>query len=160
MYESAQKKRILLIEDEPMIQRVLCILLKHHGFDVLGVSSGQEAILVIPEFSPHLIILDLLMHPVSGWDVLDWLRTNHLMPHIPVLVLSALVHLTEQMQGFEEGAVEYITKPTQPSIIVERVHAILSMNTEQRLMLQHKRIDERRKVLERIQAAQMEEFVY
>jgi DNA-binding response OmpR family regulator len=75
-------------------------------------------------------------------------------------VLSALVNLTEQVQGFEEGAIEYITKPTQPSIIVERVRTILSMNSEQRLMLQHKRIDERRKVLERIHAAQTDEFVY
>ena len=160
MYESVQKKRILLVEDEPMIQQVLCILLKHRDFDVLAVSSGQEAILVIPEFSPHLIILDLLMHPVSGWDVLDWLRTNRLMPHIPVLVLSALVHLTEQMQGFEEGAVEYLTKPTQPSIIVERARALLSMSAKQRNMLHRKHIDEQRKMLARLSVSQLDEFVY
>ena len=160
MYESVQKKRILLIEDEPMIQRVLCILLKHHGFDVLGVSSGQEAMLVIPEFKPDLIILDLLMHPVSGWDVLHWLRANHLTPHIPVLVVSALVHLTEQMHGFEEGAIEYIPKPTQPSMVVKRVRTLLSMSVEQRRRLHRKRIDEQRKTLARLSAAQMDEFVY
>jgi len=160
MYESVQKKRILLVEDDPMIQRVLCILLKHHGFDVLGVSSGQEAMLVIPEFSPHLIMLDLLMHPVSGWDVLHWLRANRLTPHIPVLVTSALVHLTEQMQGFEEGAVEYIPKPTQPSIIVERIRVLLSMNAKQRSILYRKRMDEQRKTLARLSASQMDEFVY
>jgi DNA-binding response OmpR family regulator len=160
IYESVEKQRILIVEDEPMIRQVLCILVRHGDFDVLGVSSGQEAMLVIPEFKPHLIILDLLMHPVSGWDVLHWLRANHLTPHIPVLVVSALVHLTEQMHGFEEGAIEYIPKPTQPSIIVERVRALLSMSTEQRSRLQLKRMDEQRKTLARLSAAQMDEFVY
>ncbi len=160
MDEISEQKRILIVEDEVAIQQVLSFFLKHNGFETLAVSNGQEAIQVIPEFQPDLIILDLLMRPVSGWDVLHWLRAHQFTPPLPVLVLSALVNLTEQVQGFEEGAIEYITKPTQPSVIVERVSTILSMNSEQRLMLQHKRIDERRKVLERIQAAQMDEFVY
>jgi DNA-binding response OmpR family regulator len=160
MDEVSAQKRILIVEDEVAIQQVLSFFLKHNGFETLAVSNGQEAIQVVPEFQPHLIILDLLMRPVSGWDVLHWLRSHQLTPPLPVLVVSALVNLTEQVQGFEEGAIEYITKPTQPSIIVERVRTILSMNSEQRLMLQHKRIDERRKVLERIHAAQMDEFVY
>lgn len=160
MCEITQKKRIMVIEDEAMIQQVLCICLKHRDFDVLGVSSGQEAMRVIPEFNPHLIILDLLMHPISGWDVLHWLRANQFTPDIPVLVVSALVHLTEQMQGFEEGAIEYIPKPTQPSIIVERVRALLSMTDRQRRKLQHKRMNEQRKTLARLSAAQLDEFVY
>jgi DNA-binding response OmpR family regulator len=160
IYESVEKQKILIVEDEPMIRQVLCILVRHGDFDVLGVSSGQEAMLVIPEFKPDLIILDLLMHPVSGWDVLHWLRANHLTPHIPVLVVSALVHLTEQMHGFEEGAIEYIPKPTQPSMVVERVRTLLSMSVEQRRRLQRKRMDEQRKTLARLSAAQMDEFVY
>jgi DNA-binding response OmpR family regulator len=160
MGEVPEQKRILIVEDEAAIQQVLSFFLEHNGFHTRAVSNGQEAIRVVPEFQPHLIILDLIMRPVSGWEVLQWLRDHQITPPLPVLVLSALVNLTEQVQGFEEGAIEYITKPTQPSIIVERVRTILSMNSEQRLMLQHKRIDERRKVLERIHAAQMDEFVY
>jgi DNA-binding response OmpR family regulator len=160
MYESVQKKKILIVEDEAMIQQVLCICLKRRDFDVLGVSSGQEAMLIVPEFNPHLIILDLLMHPISGWDVLHWLRANHLTPRIPVLVVSALVHLTEQMQGFEEGAIEYIPKPTQPSIIVERVRTLLSMTDGQRRRIHRQRMDEQRKTLARLSAAQLDEFVY
>lgn len=160
MYEIPKKNKILIVEDEVAIQQVLSFFLKHNGFETLAVSDGQEAIRVIPEFEPHLILLDLIMRPVSGWEVLHWLRANGLVPPLPVLVMSALVNLREQMQGFEEGAIEYITKPTQPSIIVERVRTILSLNTEQRLLLQHKRMDEKRKVLERIHAAQTDEFVY
>jgi DNA-binding response OmpR family regulator len=160
MAEPAPMRRVLVVEDEASIQQVLCFFLKHHGYETLGVASGQEAIQVMPQFRPHLVILDLLMHPVSGWDVLHWMRANHLIPHIPVLVVSALVQLTEQMQGFEEGAVEYITKPTQPSLIVERVHALLSMSAEQRSMLHHKRMVEQRRTLDRLSAAKSDEIVY
>ena len=159
MYDADQKRRILVVEDEVAIQQVLCFFLKLHDYEVRAASDGQAAIRVIPEFQPHLIILDLVMRPVSGWDVLQWLRENRLTPKIPVLVVSALVNLSQQMHGFEEGAIEYITKPTQPSIIVERVHTLLSLNAEQRVMLQHKRMDEQRKTLDRLHTTQSDEFV-
>lgn len=154
--EAPPRHRILVVEDEAAIQQVLCFFLEHSGFETQAAYNGQEAIDLIPQFHPHLIILDLVMRPVSGWEVLHWLHTHQSNPPIPVLVLSALVNLTDQMQGFEEGAIEYITKPTQPSIIVERVRTILALNTEQRLMLQHQRLDERRKTLERLRANQPE----
>lgn len=160
MVDTAQERRILVVEDEASIQQVLCFFLKHQGYIPLGVKNGQEAIRVIPEFKPHLVILDLLMHPVSGWDVLHWMRANRLLPHIPVLVVSALVHLSEQMHGFEEGAVEYITKPTQPSFIMERVRSLLAMSAEQRSMLHHKRMVEQRRTLDRISSGPSDELVY
>jgi DNA-binding response OmpR family regulator len=156
MDKIAQKNKILVVEDEFAIRQVMCFFFKMHNFEVLGVSGGMEAIQAIPEFRPQLIILDLVMRPVSGWDVLEWLHTQCF--QIPVLVVSALVNLTEQLHGFEKGAIEYITKPTQPSIIVERVRALLSMSTEQRTMLQHQRMDEQRQILEHLYAAQSDNF--
>ncbi len=91
---------------------------------------------------------------------LTWLRINRPPPPLPVIVLSALVNLKEQMHGFEEGAVEYITKPTQPSAIVERVRTILAMSAEQRKLLQRKRLDEQRRTLARLSRTQRDEFVY
>src|SRR5215472_2026414 len=99
MDEVAQKKRILIVDDEPAIHQVLCFFFKLHDFEALGVSGGEEAIQAITEFMPHLIILDLVMRPVSGWDVLDWLHTHRLTNQIPVLVVSALVNLSEQLRG-------------------------------------------------------------
>ncbi len=160
MDEVAQKSRILIVDDEPAVQQVMSFFFKLHKFEVLGVSGGQEAIQAILEFRPHLIILDLVMRPVSGWDVLEWLRTRRLATQIPVIVVSALVNLAEQLHGFEEGAVEYITKPTQPSVIVERVRALLAMSTEQRTILRHKRMDEQRQILKHLYAAQAENFMY
>ncbi len=152
--------KILVVEDEPSIQQVLCFFLTHNGFEVLGVSNGQDAIQAIAEFDPQLVILDLIMRPVSGWDVLEWLRINRPPSSLPVIVLSALVNLKEQMHGFEEGAVEYITKPTQPSAIVERVRTILAMSAEQRKLLQRKRLDDQRRMLARLSRTQRDEFVY
>jgi DNA-binding response OmpR family regulator len=73
-------------------------------------------------------------------------------PPLPVLVLTALYQPQEQLQGFEEGAIEYLTKPVQPDIIVERIRTLLKLSTEQRLMLRRKRMDEQRNTLERITA--------
>ncbi len=154
------KAKILVVEDEPSIQQVLCFFLNHNGFEVLGVSNGQDAIRAIAEFDPQLIILDLVMRPISGWDVLTWLRTNRPASPLPVIILSALINLKEQMHGFEEGALEYITKPTQPSAIVERVRVILAMSVEQRKLLQHKRLDDQRRTLARLSRKQRDEFVY
>lgn len=148
---AATPSRILVVEDDPDIRQVLGVYLRYSGFDVCSASDGSEAIGLIEQFAPHLVVLDLKMRPVDGWEVLHWLRTQQLASKLPVLVLTALYRLDEQVHGFEEGAIEYITKPTQPGKIVERICAILGLNAEQRTMLQRKRIDERRSMLERVQ---------
>ena len=70
------------------------------------------------------------------------------------------MQLTQQVHGLEAGAVEYMTKPTQPSKLVERIDALFSLSVEQRAMLQRKRIDERRSLLKRISAPQPDEFMF
>jgi DNA-binding response OmpR family regulator len=157
--DAPARARILVIEDEKPIQQVLCFFLNASGFDAFGVSNSQEAMQAIVEFAPHLILLELVMRPISGWDILNWLRINFAPPP-PVIVLSTLVNLKEQMHGFEEGAIEYITKPTQPSTIVERVRAILAMSVEQRGALRRTRLDEQRKTLARLYPTQRDEFAY
>ncbi|HLX57821.1 MAG TPA: response regulator [Ktedonobacteraceae bacterium] len=158
--DGAFMPRILVVEDDFDIRQVLCVYLKHSGFDVCGAIDGQEAIHLIPEYCPDLVVLDIMMKPVDGWEVLHWLSARRSNPPLPVLVLTALYQLTEQLQGFEEGAIEYLTKPTQPGVIVERIRTILGLSAEQRSMLQRKRIDEQRRTLERIAASQPDEFVY
>ncbi|TMC89666.1 MAG: response regulator [Chloroflexi bacterium] len=160
MYNTENKSKILVVEDDAAILQVLCVFLEFAEFEVLGISNGEEAIHVIPEFCPHLIVLDLMMQPVSGFEVLDWLRANRKTPPLPVLVLTALTQLTEQVHGFEEGAVEYMTKPAQPSALVERIRSILSLSVEELTLLRHKRMDEQRRVVERVYAPQPDEFVY
>lgn len=151
--------RILVVEDDASIQHVLCVYLRHSGFDARGVSDGQQAIAAIPEFCPQLIVLDLMMRPVDGWEVLHWLRTRR-QATPPVLVLTALTRLEDQVHGFEAGAVEYLTKPTQPRIIVEHIRKILDLSGEQRTLLQRERQEQERKTLDLISAPQPDEFIY
>ncbi len=63
MYEAAKKTRVLVVEDEISVQQVLCFFLTQSGFEAIGASDGRDAMRVIPEFCPHLIILDLVMYP-------------------------------------------------------------------------------------------------
>jgi len=151
--------KILVVEDEADIRQVLCFFLRHSGYEVRDVASGEEAIEIIPEYQPHLLILDIMMHGMSGWDVLQWLHELQQHPMVPVIILTARVHFSDQIRGFEEGAVEYITKPTQPMKVVERVHILLSLTAEQRLLRQRKRIDDQKKMLERLLAANEDDFV-
>jgi DNA-binding response OmpR family regulator len=156
---SGKQPKILVVEDDADIRQILSVFLKHSGFEVRTVTNGQEAIRAIPEFHPSLIVLDLMMQPISGWDVLRWLQTNlESSETIPVLILTALTHIDQQVDGFEAGAIEYMTKPTQPGKLVERIHTILSLSPEQRTMLRRKRIEEQRAMLERIRAPQPDEF--
>ncbi len=154
------KTRILVVEDEADILQVLCLFLQYAGFEVCGVDGGQEAIQMVHDFRPQLIVLDLMMQPVSGWDVLNWLRAKQITPPLPVLVMTALTHFNEQVRGFEEGAIEYMPKPTQPGLIVERIRSILSLSTEQRMMLRHQHMAEKRRILDRLNAPQPDEFTY
>ncbi len=176
MHSSGKQPKILVVEDDFDIRQILSVFLEHAGFEVRTASEGQEAIRIIPEFRPHLIVLDLMIQPISGWDVLRWLQANQQaspveseaetqtaeapLHSIPVIVLTALTDVAQQVDAFEAGAVEYMTKPTQPTKIVERIYTILSLSEEQRTMLRRKRIDELRAVLERIYAPQPDEFFY
>ena len=154
-----KRHKILIVEDEADIRQVLCFFLQRSGYDVLDVASGEEAMEVIPTYQPHLLILDLMMYGKSGWDVLQWLQETNQHLQLPVIILTARVHFSDQIQGFEKGAVEYITKPMQPTKVVERVRLLLSLTTEQRLLRQRKRIDDQKKMLERLSAANKDEFL-
>lgn len=151
--------RILVVEDDANIQHVLCVYLTHSGFVVRGASDGQEAIAVIPEFCPHMIVLDLMMRPVDGWEVLHWLQARR-QAAPPVLVLTALTQLEDQVHGFEAGAIEYLTKPTQPRVIVERIRKILALSNDQRALLQREHREQQRKTLDLISSPQPDEFIY
>ena len=159
MQTNEKNHKILVVEDEADIRQVLVFFLRHSGYEVFDVASAEEAMQVIPEYQPHLLILDLMMGDSSGWDVLHWLHETY--PHaiLPVIILTALVQFSDQIRGFEEGAVEYITKPTQPMKVVERVQLLLSLTVEERLLRQRKRMDDQKKMLERLHAAREDEFV-
>lgn len=152
MDQTQQPKTILIVEDEAEIRLILSAFLKYAGFAVQAAAHGQEAITMISEFKPHLVILDLMMQPMSGWEVLAWLRDNQTASPLPVIVLTALSDVKEQMRGFEEGAIDYLAKPTQPSQVLERVRTILSLSPEQRQTFRREHMEQQRRILEQLYA--------
>jgi len=160
MYQAQQPKRILIVEDEAEIRLILIAYLEYAGFVVQAAANGQEAIAMIPKFRPHLVVLDLMMQPMSGWEVLAWLRARQITPLLPVIILTALSDVKEQVQGFEEGAIDYLAKPTQPSKILERVRAILSLSPEQRQVFRRERMEQQRRIFEQLYTPRPDEFSY
>lgn len=157
MEQRQQAERILIVEDEAEIRLILIAFLEYAGFVARAAAHGQEAIAIIPEFKPHLVILDLMMQPMSGWEVLNWLRDTQTTPPLPVLVLTALSNIKEQVRGLEAGAIDYLAKPTQPSQVLERVRAILALTPKQRQAFRRERLEQQQHIFEQLYSPQADE---
>jgi DNA-binding response OmpR family regulator len=160
MDDHVRKPRILVVEDDSSLLNVLCTFLSYSCFDVRGALGGEEAIALVNTFAPHLVVLDLNMRPVSGWEVLQWLREQELVPPLRVLVLTAVTAMTDRVRGLEEGAIDYMTKPAQPTVLVERIRSLLAIDDEQLIYLHQKRVREQRQALKRLIIPERDEFVY
>lgn len=116
---------ILVVEDEPAIQELLAINLKHGGFDVVRAASAEEGLSVIRAALPDLVILDWMLPGQSGISLAKKLRSEDRTQNLPVIMLTARVHEEDKVLGLEAGADDYITKPFSPKELVARVRAVL-----------------------------------
>lgn len=123
--------RILIAEDERDIRDLITFTLNYAGFEVTATSNGEEAYAKAEEVIPDLILLDVRMPRMNGYETCARIKSNPLLKHIPVVFLSAKGQETEVQIGLEVGAVEYILKPFAPDHLIERVRAILG-NREKR----------------------------
>ena len=116
---------ILVVEDEPAIQELLAINLKHGGFDVVRAGSAEEGLSVIRAALPDLVILDWMLPGQSGIALAKKLRSEDRTQDLPIILLTARVHEEDKVLGLEAGADDYITKPFSPKELVARVRAVL-----------------------------------
>jgi DNA-binding response OmpR family regulator len=114
--------KILVVDDEPNIIELTKLYLEREGYEVEGVSSGQEALARRSAFRPDLIILDLMLPDVDGFEVCRQIRAKS---DIPILMLTARKEDVDKIVGLELGADDYFTKPFNPRELVARVKAIL-----------------------------------
>lgn len=119
---SALRRRVLIVDDEPTVREVVGQFLELEGFRVLSASSGLEALRLIEQTPPDLIVLDLTLPGIDGLEVCRRLRTTSA---IPILMLTARARDAEKLVGFEVGADDYLTKPFNPLELVARVQAIM-----------------------------------
>lgn len=114
--------KILIAEDEPALRNLLKTCLVKEGYSVLEAKDGQEALDVFYSENVSLIILDIMMPKLDGFEVLKTLRLESA---VPVLILTARNTEYDELQGLKLGADDYITKPFSPAVLVSRVKAIL-----------------------------------
>ena len=115
-------RRILVVDDEERIVQFIRLNLEHDGFQVLEAFSGQQAMDRLRETLPDLIILDVMLPDIDGFEVLRLVRENH---DIAVIMLTAKGEEEDRIQGLELGADDYVTKPFSPRELVSRVRAVL-----------------------------------
>lgn len=115
---------ILVVDDEAAVVEVVSLYLKRDGFNVRQARDGQAALAMIDVHAPDLIILDLMLPEVDGFEILSRLR-NGRNPDIPVIMLTARGQEIDRVYGFEMGADDYVTKPFSPIELVARVKAVL-----------------------------------
>jgi two-component system alkaline phosphatase synthesis response regulator PhoP len=118
-------QRILLIDDDPHIVRLLKSYLEQAGMATLSASDGKEAQRLIRSEHPDLIVLDLMLPGLDGWEITRWMQRDEQLAAIPILMLTARVEDSEKILGLELGADDYLTKPFNPYEVVARVRAIL-----------------------------------
>ena len=118
-------ERVLVVDDEPDIVALVAYHLAKSGFRVATATSGSEAVNQARRERPALIVLDLMLPGMSGFDVLESLREDEATRHIAVLMLTARREEPDRIRGLSLGADDYLTKPFSPAELVLRVKAIL-----------------------------------
>jgi len=119
------RERILVVDDEPDILSILVYQLSREGYRVSTAVNGRSAIDTAIEEGPDLVVLDLMLPELDGYEVLEHLRQNDSTKEIPVILLTARSAEEERLRGFERGADDYVTKPFSPRELVARVKALL-----------------------------------
>ena len=123
-------KKILIVDDEDDILRFLDLVLREKGYGVATATGGQEALTKAQLERPDLILLDIMMPQMDGWEVLKLLRVDEETAAIPVAMLSARTEARDRVQGLQEGAVDYICKPFSLQELIGKIEAIFAQMDE------------------------------
>ena len=118
-------KRILAVDDEPHILKLVAFSLKSGGYEVLEATDGLSAITVALAEHPDLILLDVMMPALDGYEACRRLKADPATAEIPIIMLTAKTQVAEQKIGHEAGAAGYITKPFTPKDLVAQVREFL-----------------------------------
>ncbi len=124
--------RILLVDDEPDIIEFISYNLRREGFEVFDATDGAKAVEKALEVRPHLILLDVMMPGMDGYEACRRIRSHEAMGSALIAFLTARGEDSSQIEGFEAGADDYIPKPIRPAVLVSRVKALLKRSGHDR----------------------------
>lgn len=128
-----EKATILVVDDMPENVDILVGVLSE-GYQVRVAIDGVKAIQLAKKTQPDLILLDVMMPGMSGYEVCEYLKQDPLTAHIPVIFVTAMLEVSDEARGFKVGAVDYITKPICAEIVQARVQTHLHLNSQKRLL--------------------------
>jgi DNA-binding response OmpR family regulator len=117
--------KILVVDDENYILHILDFSLGAEGYEVITAEDGEEAVRKAKEHHPDLVVLDVMMPKMDGFEACRAIKRDTELAGTPVILLSAKARDIDQKQGYEAGADDYITKPFSPGRLVDRVHGLL-----------------------------------
>ena len=118
-------KKIMVVDDEPYIARVIKFKLEQEGYTVISANDGVTGLEKIREEKPDMVLLDVMMPGMSGYEVCQKIKGDAELAGIPVVILTAKGQERDREQGFSMGASDYITKPFSPNRLLELVKSIV-----------------------------------
>ena len=131
---SEEKATILIVEDNPMTLHLLIGYLDKFDFHAVGVESGEEALQKMKEILPDLILLDVMLPGIDGFETCRRIKSQTTMKEIPVIFMTALSDAESKIKGFEAGGADYIVKPHHYAEVINRVKTHLTIRTLRRIL--------------------------
>jgi DNA-binding response OmpR family regulator len=116
--------KVLAADDDPVILRLIEVNLSLEGFDVETAARGEDALAKAKDVGPQVIVLDVMMPGMTGWDVARQLRADAATAHIPIVFLSARTQEEDRRQGRELGVAESVSKPFDPGDLVDTIRRL------------------------------------
>jgi DNA-binding response OmpR family regulator len=123
--ETGTQKTVLVVDDHRQVRTLVRASLESAGFSVLEAADGDEALASVRAARPDLILLDIMMPRVSGWEVIADLLADRSTDEIPIVFISARTEVADRLRAFELGAHGYVTKPFDPDVLAETVTTVL-----------------------------------
>jgi PAS domain S-box-containing protein len=122
-----KSNKILIIDDEPINISLLEDILKEEKYDIRSATSGEDALSLLPEFEPDLILLDILMSGMDGYEVCQRIRDIEQFRLVKIIMVSAMAMLKERLKGYDVGADDYITKPFKKEELLAKVRVVMRL---------------------------------
>ena len=125
------KRRLVYIEDEPEMIDLVRLILNRRGFEITGANGGREGLDLVRRMLPDLVLLDLMMPDMDGWDVYQQMKADETTQNIPVIVVTAKAQSIDKVLGLHIAKVDdYISKPFSPQELVDSVEKVLARRQE------------------------------
>ena len=128
----SEQDAILVVDDQPANLKVLLSFLQEHDYRVYMVDSGRRALDILPKIQPDLVLLDVMMPEMNGFEICRRIKADKDLAALPIIFMTALDSVGDKVTGFSAGAVDYITKPFQQVEVLARINTHITLRKRER----------------------------